>query len=146
MSLNRLGILFFTVIICFVSQPSVAIDDSNTSAAQTEPERRAKPAPYDDIFPSPEYSGPTIGVPNTDPIFPLTKLLWKEIPKLKEKDIRIYGWVNPSYNASTSTNSNVPSSYMIVPNHLELDQLVLRMQVVIWLHGQIQQAILLYWH
>ncbi len=100
-----------------------------TAPANTnEDNRRAQPAPFDSIFPSTEYVGPTIGVPNTDPIFPLTQLLWKDLPKLKENDIRIYGWVNPSFNASTSNNSNVPLSYTIVPNQLELDQLVLRLE------------------
>ena len=88
--------------------------------------RRAKPAPFDAIFPSSEYLGPTIGVPNTDPIYPLNKALWKEIPSLEKNNIRIYGWVNPSYNASNSSSSNYPLSYAIVPNQLEFDQLVLR--------------------
>ena len=29
--------------------------------------------------------------------------------------IKIYGWADPSYNASTSVNSNIPLSYSIVP-------------------------------
>jgi hypothetical protein len=90
--------------------------------------RRAKPAPFDSIFPSTEYLGPTIGVPNTDPIYPLTRELWDASPLLKENDIRIYGWVNPSFNLSTSKNSNIPLSYAIVPNQIELDQLVLRLE------------------
>jgi hypothetical protein len=89
---------------------------------------RANPTPFDSIFPNTEYLGPAIGVPNTDPIFPLTRVLWKRFPALEENDIRIYGWVNPSFNISTSKNSNVPLSYAIVPNHLELDQLVLRLE------------------
>ena len=118
--------LFFTTMFLFISIISFAKEPSATSTA--EPTRRAQPAPYDSIFPSTEYLGPTIGVPNTDPIFPLTKLLWKAIPKLEENNIRVYGWVNPSFNASTSKNSNVPLSYTVVPNHLELDQLVLRLE------------------
>ena len=126
--------LFFTTIILFLSfsgfakEPSIA--SLKTDSPSPDPTRRAKPAPYDSIFPSTEYLGPTIGVPNTDPIFPLTKFLWKEIPKLEEKNIRVYGWVNPSYNASTSKNSNVPLSYTIVPNHIELEQLILRLERV----------------
>jgi hypothetical protein len=128
--------LFFTAITLLLSFNSFA--NEVTAAPSTknlpnlkrieEPSRRAKPAPYDSIFPSTEYLGPTIGVPNADPIFPLTKLLWKEISALKEKDIRVYGWVNPSFNASTSKNSNAPLSYTVVPNHLELEQLVLRFE------------------
>src|SRR5579871_5534082 len=86
-----------------------------------EPPRRAKPAPLDSIFPSSEYLGPTIGVPDTDPVYPLTKFLWNDFSFLKRNDIRIYGWVNPSVNLSTSHNSNAPLSYDIVPNRLELD-------------------------
>jgi len=99
-----------------------------THNSPTEPPRRAKPAPLDAVFPSTEYLGPTIGVPNTDPIYPLTKAIWKGSPILKENDIRVYGWINPSYNLSTSKNSNVPLSYNIVPNRIELDQLVLRLE------------------
>lgn len=134
--MQKYGKLFFTSVLLFFSLNTVAkepqFSSSHPHAANKnispEPTRRAKPAPYDAIFPSTEYLGPTIGVPNTDPIFPLTELLWKDIPKLKEHDIRIYGWVNPSLNASSSKNSNVPLSYTIVPNHLELEQLVLRLE------------------
>lgn len=94
----------------------------------SEPERRAKPAPFDPIFPSTEYIGPTIGVPNTDPIYPINKIIWQNNQFLKDNQIRIYGWVNPSYNRSTSENSNYPLTYSIVPNHLELEQLVLRLE------------------
>ena len=90
--------------------------------------RRGQPAPFDSIFPSTEYLGPTIGVPNPDPVFPLTKLLWTDFPSLKKNDIRVYGWVNPSLNASTSKKSNAPLSYTLVPNQLELEQLVLRLE------------------
>lgn len=93
-----------------------------------EPKRRAKPAPFDAIFPSPEYLGPTIGVPNTDPIYPLTKAFWKTYPCLKSNDIRVYGWINPSLNFSSSTDSNTPAGYNLVPNTPELQQLVLRIQ------------------
>lgn len=111
-----------------VNPPKLSAQNQLNEIQSTTPERRAKPAPYDAIFPNTEFLGPTIGVPNTDPIFPLTKYLWKEFPKLEERNIRIYGWVNPSYNKSTSKNSNVPLSYTIVPNHIELEQLVLRLE------------------
>lgn len=72
--------------------------------------------------------GPTIGVPNTDPIYPVTQWLWQHDDWLKQQDIRVYGWVNPSYNRSTSSQSNIPLAYGIVPNHLELEQVVLRIE------------------
>lgn len=97
-----------------------------TATPSQNPPRRAKPAPFDAIFPSSEYLGPTIGAPNTDPIYPLNKAIWKLLPGLKDNDIRIYGWVNPSMNISTSHNSNIPLSYDIVSNRPELDQWILR--------------------
>src|ERR1700739_2967066 len=39
--------------------------------------------------------------------------------------ISIYGWVDPSVNFSTSKYSNLPLSYDIVPNRVELDQAML---------------------
>jgi hypothetical protein len=93
-----------------------------------EPARRALPAPLDGIFPSSEYLGPTplIGVPDTDPVWPLTKALWKAFPVLEKHKIKIYGWLNPGGDASSSNNSNIPESYAIVPNTVEMDQAVLR--------------------
>jgi hypothetical protein len=50
-----------------------------------EPKRRALLAPLDPQFPSSEYLGPTplIGVPDTDPEYPLEKVLWSAFPALK---------------------------------------------------------------
>src|SRR6202008_1766194 len=95
-----------------------------------QPKRRALPAPLDGVFPSTEYLGPTplIGVPDTDPVYPLTKALWKAAPALKDAKIKIYGWINPGISVSTSDHSNFPESYAIVPNRLELDQAVLRIE------------------
>ena len=98
------------------------------SSNSKEPARRAKSAPLDSVFPSAEYPGPTIGVPNTDPIFPMTKALWRGCPCLKENDIRMYGWFNPSFNLSSSKNSNIPMGYDIVPNRIELQEFVLRIE------------------
>lgn len=55
-----------------------------------EPRRRALPAPLDGVFPSSEYLGPIplIGVPDTDPIYPLTKAFWSAFPALKEPESR----------------------------------------------------------
>jgi hypothetical protein len=101
-----------------------------STSGNEEPARRAQPAPLDGIFPGSEYLGPTIGVPDTDPVWPLTKALWEEVPALEKAKIKVYGWINPGGSASTSTNSNVPESYAIVPNHLEMDQGVLRIERV----------------
>jgi hypothetical protein len=97
-----------------------------------EPRRRAFPAPLDGVFPSSEYLGPTplIGVPDTDPIYPLTKAFWSAFPALKRARIKVYGWANAGINASTSDKSNIPESYATVPNRPELDQGVLRFERV----------------
>lgn len=116
----------FFSIHCFAIESSFNAWTPDPSPAESI--RRAKPAPYNAIFPEPDYLGPTIGVPDLDLIYPLNKSLWAAFPTLKANDIRIYGWVNPSLNASTSKYSNIPMSYAIVPNHLELDQLVLRIE------------------
>jgi len=76
-------------------------DKTNKGTAQAsasqEPPRRAKPAPLDGVFPSTEYLGPTplIGVPDADPVYPLTKALWSLSPTLKKTRIKVYGWINP---------------------------------------------------
>ena len=119
---KKLPILAYTLIITILCQNSAFGVETTT--------RRAKPAPYDSVFPSTEYLGPTIGVPNLDPIYPLNQGIWDKLPQLKDDQIRIYGWINPSVNASSSKHSNVPLSYTIVPNNIELDQAVLRIERV----------------
>ena len=75
----------------------LTVDSSGQTAAATDPQqaadqaptRRALEAPLDGIFPSSEYLGPTIGVPDTDPVWPLTQALWDEFPGLKKNKIKI---------------------------------------------------------
>src|SRR5690348_16731403 len=102
---------------------------TETSAAQ-EPKRRALPAPLDPLFPGSEYLGPTplIGVPDTDPEYSLEKALWSAFPALEAQRIKVYGWVNAGFDFSTSSKSNIPEAYAIVPNKLELDQAVVRIE------------------
>jgi Putative beta-barrel porin-2, OmpL-like. bbp2 len=106
--------------------------NDGTPENNDEPKRRALPAPLDSIFPSSDYLGPTplIGAPDTDPIYPLTKALWSAFPALKKARIKVYGWANFGVNASTSGKSNIPESYATVPNQIELDQGVLRIERV----------------
>jgi hypothetical protein len=47
---------------------------------------------------------------------------------LNDNRIRMYGWLNASANWSTSKNSNMPDSYWIVPNSIQLDQAVFRVE------------------
>ncbi|MDR3613777.1 MAG: outer membrane beta-barrel protein [Candidatus Obscuribacterales bacterium] len=125
--------------------PTNSAPPSNTSAVNYIPKltasaqypfapegetRRALPSVLDPVFPSTEYIGVAgqtqIGVPNLNPVFPLEKAIYKACPVLKKARIEIYGWTNPGVNRSTSIHSNVPLSYAIVPNHIELDQQVIR--------------------
>jgi len=107
---------------------------SNSTASEApapqEPQRRALPSPLDPLFPGSEYLGPTplIGVPDTDPEYPLEKALWYAFPALKANRIKVYGWVNAGFDFSTSNKSNIPESYAIVPNKIELDQSVVRFE------------------
>jgi hypothetical protein len=100
------------------------------SAANPEPKRRALPAPLPSPpMPSGEWQGyPLIGVPVDTTTWPLMKAIqgtWLNEPLVASRT-RVYGWVNASGNLSTSKNSNTPDSYWIVPNSVQLDQLVLR--------------------
>ena len=88
---------------------------------------RALPSPLPSApFPSADWTGaPIIGAPADAPDYALQKALGMANNKSR---IKIYGWVNPSFNWSSSKSSNVPMSYGIVPNHFELDQVVLRIE------------------
>jgi hypothetical protein len=76
-----------------------------------------------------EYSGsPLIGVPDSDSVYPLEKAIYKACPILAKHRIKIYGWVDPGVGYSSSARSNLPNSYYVVPRHLVLDQLILRVE------------------
>jgi len=114
-------------------QPGTSNQQNGSSDPKTnEPSRRALPAPIDGIFPSSEYFGPSplIGVPDTDPVWPLTKALWDEFPGMRKHRIKVYGWLNPGISVSSSEHSNIPESYAIVPDKIEMDQAVLRFERV----------------
>ena len=123
--------LISCAVVCLADEPQDPPSQTQGSALRPNPvqsTRRALPAPLDGIFPSQEYLGPTplLGVPDTDPVWPLTKALWEAYPAFKKSRIKVYGWLNPGGTASTSNDSNIPESYAIVPNRLEMDQAVLR--------------------
>ncbi|HTC31297.1 MAG TPA: outer membrane beta-barrel protein, partial [Candidatus Acidoferrum sp.] len=83
---------------------------SPTSSPAPGPTRRALPAPLNPLFDGgggAEFAGPTIGVP-------------------VDTGFRVYGWLDPGIEESTSHNSNYPLTYDDVPNRVELDQAVLR--------------------
>src|ERR1700722_20276400 len=109
-------------------------EQSDSPAAERSsppaPDRRALSALLDPLYPGSEYLGPTplIGVPDTDPEYPLEKAVWSVFPALKANKIKIYGWVNAGFDFSTSNKSNIPETCAIVPNKLEHDQAVLRIE------------------
>ncbi len=103
-----------------LSPEAAASDDSG-------PPRRGLPAPFQSPpFPFSEFLGPTIGVPDTTPDYPLQKAFGptKFGEFLKDNHIKLYGWVSPSFNLSTSHKSNTPTAYPLVPDRPELDQVV----------------------
>jgi hypothetical protein len=85
---------------------------SEAPTNRREPQRRALPAPLDGVFPGSDYLGPTplIGVPDTDPVYPLTKALWAIAPALKDARIKVYGWINPGISVSTSNACKPPGT------------------------------------
>lgn len=96
------------------------------------PERRALPAPFEaPPFPTAEYQGfPLIGVPVDTTKYPLMKALGgtQAGQFLDDNKVRVYGWINASANWSTNRTTNTPTSYWVVPNQLELDQAVIRLE------------------
>jgi hypothetical protein len=111
-----------------------AHESAQTSGEQTpaEPtsERRALPPPFPSPpYPSGEYQGyPLVGIPPDWTTFAFMDTIEDTSVGqfLKRNRINIYGWINASANWSTSDNSNMPSSYWIIPNTAILDQFVLR--------------------
>ena len=116
-------ISFLVGLLVFVSMQVTAQTDS------TVPEKtsRVLPSPLQSPpFPGSEWDGaPLIGLPNDDTKYPLEKLLG--LAK-GTSGIRIYGWVDVGGNFSSSKHSNAPTSYDIVPNKVELDQAILRIE------------------
>lgn len=100
----------------------VAIDTSLCAAGT-----RAMPSAISSPpFPGGDWTGTyKIGAPNDPADWALQKLLGKANNKSR---IKIYGWINPSLNVSSSKTSNIPVSYSIIPNALHLSQAVLRLE------------------
>ena len=47
---------------------------------------------------------------------------------LDDNRIRVYGWINGSGNSSTNSKSNTPTAYWVVPNSIQLDQALMRIE------------------
>ena len=106
--------------------------DGNGNGDEEPPARRAlPPALPSPPMPSSEFQGyPLIGVPPDSTVYPLMGAIyggrWGD--EIKESRIKAYGWINASGNWSTAHNSNTPDSYWIVPNSVQLDQLLFRLE------------------
>ncbi|HEX4613371.1 MAG TPA: outer membrane beta-barrel protein, partial [Urbifossiella sp.] len=101
----------------------------------------AEPGPNRDspaVFSQPPFAlsqhlGPAIGAAPDTTAYPLMQALYGGPfgDQLKQSRIRAYGWVDAGMNYSSSRQSNVPTAYAIVPNRLELDQAILRIERVL---------------
>jgi hypothetical protein len=113
-------------------------EDANPAPADPNapaPARRALDSPFSSPpFPSSEWQlggmDYAIGVPNENSQYPLEKALgctdfghW-----MQEHRIEIYGWINPSANLSTSSETNYPLAYATRPNRVEFDQFLFRVE------------------
>jgi hypothetical protein len=100
-----------------------ADDWKGTSPSSAEPARRLPPPPLDSPpFPNADwpYGGsPNIGAPDTN-IYPLMQALNGNSTRTK-----IYGWLEPGINFSTSKHTVFPMSYNIYANRPALDQAVI---------------------
>jgi len=117
-----------TVVAVFLLIVSVNMAKAqNDTSTSTGTASRALPSPLKSPpFPGGDWlNGPIIGEPADAPDYALQKLLGMANDQSR---IKIYGWINPSYNYSTSKNCNVPVAYDVVPNSFQLDQAVLRIE------------------
>lgn len=105
------------------------------AAAAPAPARRGAPSPLDSPpFPSEDWSyggSPTLGEPDTQS-YPLMSAINGARSRTK-----LYGWIDPSVNGSTSSQSNAPEANDPYPNRLEMNQIVLYLER---LPDSVQQA------
>lgn len=98
------------------------LNDWNATPSTEPAPRRALDAPMDSPpFPSSDwgYGGaPTIGTPDSN-VYPAMAALRREGAKT-----HLYGWVEASGNASTSSQTNYPLAYSSLPNRVILNQAV----------------------
>ena len=106
-----------------------------TSPPQETPARRGAPSPLDSPpFPNADWSyggSPVIGEPDTQS-YPLMTALNGAKSRTK-----LYGWVDPTVNGSTSSRSNSPEANDAYPNRVELNQVVIYLER---LPNTVQQA------
>ena len=89
--------------------------------------RRSTVMPWDSPpFPFADHLGPIVGYRDTS-VYPLMNAIYHG-PNgewWKKSRIKVYGWAAPATTFGTSRNSNIPLSYAIVPNSLQLSQATL---------------------
>jgi hypothetical protein len=94
-----------------------------TASSGPSPARRGLPSPLDSPpFPDSDWSyggSPVIGEPDTNS-YPLMTAINQAKGRSK-----IYGWIEPTLNFSTSTESNAPEANDVYSNRFEMNQLVL---------------------
>jgi hypothetical protein len=92
------------------------------AASSPSPPRRGLPSPLDSPpFPNSDWSyggSPVIGEPDTNS-YPLMTAINQATSRTK-----IYGWIDPTLNFSTSAHSNAPEANDNYSNRFELNQLV----------------------
>src|ERR1700722_5350957 len=116
----------------FLKRLSQAYAKDWNGAADSGPEhpRRALPSPLNSPpFPNSDWSyggSPEIGAPHTN-VPPLMEALYggSNGEAWEQSRVKVYGWLEGSFNLSTSHNSNYPSAYDIEANRVEFDQAVL---------------------
>ena len=105
-------------------------DWKGTATSGPEPARRGLSSPLNSPpFPNSDWSyggAPEIGVPDTN-VPPLMQALYAgpHGKAWQDSRIKVYGWIEASFNLSTSHHSNAPAAYDIYANRLEFDQAVL---------------------
>jgi hypothetical protein len=94
-----------------------------TAASSSAAERRGLPSPLDSPpFPNSDWSyggSPVIGEPDTNS-YPLMTAINQAKSRTK-----LYGWIDPTVNLSTSSRSNAPEANDVYANRLEMNQFVL---------------------
>src|ERR1700734_3788486 len=94
-----------------------------TAASSPSPARRGLPSPLDSPpFPNSDWSyggSPVIGEPDGNS-YPLMTAINQARGRTK-----LYGWIDPTLNFSTSSKSNAPEANDVYSNRFELNQLVL---------------------
>ena len=98
-------------------------DWSPTATSSPAPPRRGLPSPLDSPpFPNSDWSyggSPVIGEPDTNS-YPLMTAINRAKSRTK-----LYGWIDPTLNFSTSAHSNAPEANDVYANRFEMNQIVL---------------------